>query len=60
MIAFFFSISWDSTDEEIDQFDHSNEEESTVASRTRSHTPPHHINDKKQVKYFSLISLKFQ
>jgi len=42
-------ISWDSTDDEINEIDgyRIEEDESTVASRTRSHTPPNHHIDKK-------------
>jgi len=42
-------ISWDSTDDEMNEIDDYHfEDESTVASRTRSHTPPNHHIDKKQ------------
>lgn len=56
---FHLSVSWDSTDEEINQFQqfHSENHQSTVASRTRSHTPPHEHHDKKQVWHLVLLSL---
>ena len=49
----FESISWDSTDDEMDQLSTSQmgNEESTVASRTRSHTPPHPNSDRKQTVF---------
>jgi len=51
---------WDSTDDEIDQFDNYNgeDDESTVASTIRSHTSPnHHIIDKKQVNFLFFCSI---
>ncbi|CAF1537766.1 unnamed protein product [Adineta ricciae] len=46
-------ISWDSTDDEMGQLSTSQmeDEESTVASRTRSHTPPHPDSDRKQRRH---------
>ncbi len=57
-----FSISWDSTDDEINQFGDYNfeDDESTVASRTRSHTPPNHHQDKKQVRHFFRLFFLFE
>ncbi|UJR17923.1 hypothetical protein I4U23_004822 [Adineta vaga] len=45
-------ISWDSTDDEIDQLStpRIGENQSTVASRTRSHTPPHPNSEKKSTR----------
>ncbi|UJR17921.1 hypothetical protein I4U23_004820 [Adineta vaga] len=45
-------ISWDSTDDEIDQLStpRIGENQSTVASRTRSHTPPHPNSEKKPTR----------
>ncbi len=50
-----FSISWDSTDDEINHlsdYEFKNAQ-STVASRTRSHTPPHH--DRRQTVIISFF-----
>ena len=46
-----FSVSWNSSDEEMNQFNHYQfgNVQSTVASRTRSHTPPHEHHERKQV-----------
>ncbi|CAF1130583.1 unnamed protein product [Rotaria sordida] len=45
-------ISWDSTDDEINHLsdNYSQYDKSTVASRTRSHTPPHYYYEKKQTR----------
>ncbi|CAF1291958.1 unnamed protein product [Rotaria sp. Silwood1] len=46
-------ISWDSTDDEINHLsdnNYSQYDKSSVASRTRSHTPPHYTNDKRQTR----------
>ncbi|CAF5219311.1 unnamed protein product, partial [Rotaria magnacalcarata] len=46
-------ISWDSTDDELNNLSDNNYEnikKSTVASRTRSHTPSHYHSDKKQTR----------
>ncbi|CAF1134477.1 unnamed protein product [Adineta steineri] len=45
-------ISWDSTDDEVNQLSNSNyhDQQSTVASRTRSHTPPQHSHERKHMR----------
>ena len=55
-----FSISWDSSDDEMNEYNNHNrfeEDQSTVASRTRSHTPPNEHSERKQVRQcsFSII-----
>ncbi|CAF1403366.1 unnamed protein product, partial [Adineta steineri] len=45
-------ISWDSTDDEVNQLSNStyHDQQSTVASRTRSHTPPQHSHERKHMR----------
>jgi len=52
-----FSISWNSSDDEMNEYNDyqfEDDELTTVASRTRSHTPSNHHTEKKQVLLFFL------